>query len=106
MKEIKAVIVPQKLPQLHAAIRSVPGFAGMTVSKAEGYPPPEPRARPSIRQELTDHVARVRIELVVSEEAAPVLYEAVLASLSSGTPGDSMVWMTDVERAAFVHKTV
>lgn len=106
MKEIKAVIGPQKLSQLHATMRSTAGFAGMTVSKAEGYPPPEPRARPSIRQELTDHVARVRVEMVVSEEAAPVLYEAVVACLSSGAAGDSVVWMTDVERAAFVHKTV
>ncbi|MEN9317334.1 MAG: nitrogen regulatory protein 1 [Pseudomonadota bacterium] len=106
MKEIKAVIGPHKLPALHAAMRGAPGFAGMTVSKAEGYLPPEPRARPSIRQELTDHVARLRVEMVVSDEAAPGLYEAVLACLSSGAAGDSMVWMTDVERAAFVHKTV
>lgn len=106
MKEIKAVIGPQKLARLHATMRATPGFAGMTVSKAEGYAAPEPRARPTIKQELTDHVARVRIEMVVSEEAATGLYDAVVACLSSGPPGDSLVWMTDVERAAFVHKTV
>jgi nitrogen regulatory protein P-II 1 len=106
MKEIKAVMGAHKLAQLHATMRATPGFAGMMVSKAEAYPAPDPRVRSSIRQELTDHVARVRIEMVVSEEAAPTLYDAVMACLSSGAPGDSMVWVSDVERAAFVHKTV
>jgi nitrogen regulatory protein P-II 1 len=105
MKEIKAVLGPQKLVALHTALRAVPGFPGMTVSKAESYPAPSLRARASIRQELTDHVARWRIEMVVPDEAAGPLYDAVVACLSSGAPGDSMVWISDVVRASFVHKS-
>lgn len=105
MKEIKAVIGLQKLAPLQAALRAVPGFPGMTVSKAESYPAPSSRARQSIRQELTDHVARWRVEIVVPDEAAGPLYDAVVASLSSGAPGDSMVWISDVVRTSFVHRT-
>jgi nitrogen regulatory protein PII len=36
MKEIRAIIRPQKLPRLREVLRSMPGFPGMTVSKAFG----------------------------------------------------------------------
>ncbi|RPH41895.1 MAG: P-II family nitrogen regulator [Burkholderiales bacterium] len=107
MKEIKAVIGTQKLASLHESLRAIPGFPGMTVAKAERYG----RAggtgggRHTIREELTDHVARYRIEMVVPDESAGALFDAVVACLSSGAPGDSVVWITDVERASFVHKT-
>ncbi len=35
MKEIKAVIGTRALASLHASLRAIPGFPGMTVSKAE-----------------------------------------------------------------------
>ncbi len=105
MKEIRAVLAPQRLTALHEALKAVPGFPGMTVSRAERYPPPLPGAKQSIRQELTDRFARVRVEMVVPDEIVPALYDAIVACLSSGPPGDSLVWVVDVERAAFVHKT-
>jgi len=40
MKEIKAIIRPNKLTALRAALRDLPGFPGMTVSKAEGCSAP------------------------------------------------------------------
>ena len=107
MKEIKAVIGTRALALLHASLRATPGFPGMTVSKAERYGRAvEPGGAPhSIRRELTDHVARFRIEMVVPDEATGALYDAVVACLSSGAPGDGMVWIAEVERASFVHKT-
>lgn len=105
MKEIKAVIALQRLQALEDALRAVPAFPGMTVSRAERFPAPSPRVRSSIRHELTDHFARWRIEIVVPDEHADALYEAVVASVSSGPPGDSLVWVSDVGRASFVHKT-
>lgn len=36
MKEIRAIIRPQKLPRLREVLRAVPGFPGMTISKALG----------------------------------------------------------------------
>ncbi|MEO8296835.1 MAG: P-II family nitrogen regulator [Burkholderiales bacterium] len=106
MKEIKAVIGPQRLPGLHEALRAVAGFPGMTVSRAEGYVAPSPHVKHSIREELTDHVTRVRIEMLVPDELADLLFDTVVNTVSAGSPGDSLVWMTEVGRAAFVHKTV
>ncbi len=106
MKEIKAIIGLHRLNALHEALRAVPGFPGMTVARAESYPSPSPRARHSIRQELTDHVGRWRLEMIVPDELADPLYDTLVKLLSSGPPGDSLVWVTDVSRAAFIHKTV
>jgi hypothetical protein len=32
------------------------------------------------------------------------IYDAVVASVSGGAPGESLVWMSDVQRASFVRK--
>jgi len=40
MKEIKAIIRPNKLPILRNTLMDTPGFPGMTVSKAEGCSAP------------------------------------------------------------------
>jgi nitrogen regulatory protein P-II 1 len=104
MKEIKAVIGHLRLTPLHDALRAVPGFPGMTVSRAESYPPASHKERSTIREELTDHFRRWRVEMVVPDEVAAQLYDAVVTSVSGGAPGESLVWMSDVERASFVRK--
>ena len=105
MKEIKVVTRVQKLAALHAALRSRPDFPGMTVSKAEMYTGEHREASHSIKAELTDHVTRYRIELVVPDESARALFDAIVETLSKGAAGDSLVWISDVERVSFVHKT-
>ncbi|MFM6922339.1 MAG: P-II family nitrogen regulator [Polynucleobacter victoriensis] len=40
MKEIKAIIRPNKLPLLRNKLMETPGFPGMTISKAEGCSAP------------------------------------------------------------------
>ena len=106
MKEVKAVLPPAKLARLGEALRRVPGFPGMTVARLEGMAPPASAARATIRDELTDFAPRVRVEVVAPDEVAVALYDAALDSLSAGAPGECSVWMVDVERAAFVRKTV
>ena len=36
MKEIKAIVRPNKLPQIRKALMGLDGFPGMTISQAEG----------------------------------------------------------------------
>ena len=84
MKEIKAVIRPTKLPALREALRSLPGFPGMTISKAEGLSAPE-RIGPckdSIRHALTDYTAKVRIEIVSPDELIDTIVERIVAAAS------------------------
>jgi nitrogen regulatory protein P-II 1 len=108
MKEIKAVIRPNKLPALRDALRELPGFPGMTVSKAEGISAPSrvAHAKPanSIKEVLTDYTAKMRIEIVAPDEFVDALVEVIVKTVNTGSVGDGLVWVNPVERAVFVHK--
>ncbi len=107
MKEIKAIIRPNKLPPLRDALRQIDGFPGMTVSKAEGCTAPSRHgAVRNIKDELTDYTPKVRIEIVVPDELAEVIFECIVRIAQTGHIGDGLVWITEVERAAFVFKTM
>lgn len=105
MKEIKAVIRPNKLSALREALRSLPGFPGMTVSKAEGCSAPSRHSPHTIQEELTDFTPKVRVEIIADDEIAERIFDRIVAVAQTGHIGDGLVWTTEVGRAAFIHKT-
>jgi nitrogen regulatory protein P-II 1 len=107
MKEIKAVVRPNKLAALREALLAVPGFPGMTVSKAEGCSAPSRHGPAStIREELTDYTPKVRVEIVCPDDATDLIVDRIVAVATTGHLGDGLVWVTPVERATFVYKTM
>jgi nitrogen regulatory protein P-II 1 len=107
MKEIKAVLDPRNLEALQTALKAVHGFPGMIVTKAEAHAVPRStHAHHTIREELTDRIPCVRVEIVVPDDVATAIYDAAVHCLAAGTPGGSVVWMADVARASFVRKTI
>lgn len=107
MKEIKAIIRPNKLPGLRDALREIPGFPGMTVSKVEGCSAPT-RHVPGckVKEALTDYTPKVRIEIIAPDELADNLADCIIRTAQTGQIGDGIVWITDVERATFLYKTM
>ena len=106
MKEIKAVIRPNKLAALRDALHAIPGFPGMTVSKAEGCTGTSRHvARTNIKDELTDYTPKVRIEIVTADDLAEAIFTCITEVAQTGHVGDGLVWITEVERAAFIFKT-
>ena len=106
MKEIKAVIRPNKLAALRDALVALPGFPGMTVAKVEGCSAPVRHVvRHSIKDELTDYSPKVRIEIVAPDEDAEAIFKCITEVAQTGHYGDGLVWMTDIEKAVFVFKT-
>ena len=107
MKEIKAIIRPNKLAALREALVVLPGFPGMTVSKVEGCSAPTRHVttRQTIKEELTDYTPKVRIEIVAPDEVAETIFQRITDVAQTGHYGDGLVWITDIERAAFVFKT-
>ena len=89
MKEIRAIIRPQKLPRLREVLRSMPGFPGMTVSKAFGCGSTLRHAPQNIKEELVD-----------------ALVDHIVQVATTGQTGDGLVWVNDVQRAVFIRKTV
>lgn len=107
MKEIKAVIRPNKLASLRDALIVMADFPGMTVSKVEGCSAPSrhtPRGKK--RDELTDYTTKVRIEIVAPDEAAEAIFRRIIEVAQTGHYGDGLVWMTEVGQAAFIFKTM
>ncbi len=106
MKEIKAVIRPNKLPALRDALRAIPGFPGMTIGKVEGCSAPARHAPHNIKEELTDYTAKVRIEIVADDALAELIVDRIIAVATTGHIGDGLVWVTPIERAAFMFKSM
>lgn len=107
MKEIKAIIRPNKLPVLRDALVVLPGFPGMTVSKVEGCSAPTRHipAKVKIKDELTDYTPKVRVEIVAPDEVAEAIFQRITEVAQTGHYGDGLVWISEVEKAAFVFKT-
>jgi nitrogen regulatory protein P-II 1 len=97
MKEIKAIIQPQRLARLRSAFRQMQGFPGMTVSRAEGCGQHEgPEVGHGIRDELTEFSPKVRVEIVAPDEKVDEIVRLIHASAHTGLQGDGIVWVSDV----------
>ena len=105
MMEVKAVIRPNKLAALRTALLDTPGFPGMTVSKVEGCSAPAKTNKATIKDELTDYSAKVRIEIVCHDDVADVLMNKIVSVCQTGQMGDGMVWCTAVPKAFFIAKS-
>ena len=106
MKEIKAIIRPAKLPALREKLRSLPGFPGMTISKVEGCSAPSVHSPSNLKEELTDYTPKVRIEIVAPEEVCDSIVETIIQNAQIGQIGDGLVWVTPIDRAVFLFKTL
>ena len=52
MKEIRAIVRPQRLPQLREILRQIPNFPGLTFTKAEGLSWKDPAGRTRTETDL------------------------------------------------------
>lgn len=102
MKEIKAIVRPNKLDRINEVLRTMPDFPGLVVTRAQRS---GPQGAGSIRQVLTDYSDKVLIQIVCDDELADRIVESIVAEATSGPPGLGMVWVTPVERAVFFNKT-
>ena len=99
MKEVKAVIQPQKLARLRAALFQLPGFNGMTVSRVEGMSRPGgPGDGPrTLKDELTDYSGKTLITIIADDEAAGPIAAMICEAANTGQKGDGIVWIVPVE---------
>jgi nitrogen regulatory protein P-II 1 len=103
--EVKAVIRPNKLATLRVALLEMPEFPGMTVTKVEGCSASSKTNKSTIKDELTDYSAKVRIEIVCNAEIADALMDRIVTVCQTGQIGDGVVWCTPVPRAFFIAKS-
>ncbi len=99
MKKIEAIIKPFKLDEVKEALHEV-GVSGITVTEAKGF------GRQKGHTELyrgaeyvVDFLPKVKLEIVVSDDLADRVVEAISAAAQTGRIGDGKVFVIPIESA-------
>ena len=97
MKKIEAVIKPFKLDDVKEALQEL-GVQGMTVIEAKGYGRQKGHTELYRGAEYTvDVLPKVKIEVVVDDQAADAAVEAICKAAQSGKVGDGKVFVSPIE---------
>lgn len=99
MKKIEAIIKPFKLEEVKEALAEV-DVQGMTVTEVKGFGRQKGHTEIYRGSEYTvDFLPKVKIEIVVNDEEADKVTEAIVKSSNTGKIGDGKVFVSNIERA-------
>jgi len=99
MKLVLAIIKPHKLDEVREALGGI-SIQGLTVSEARGYGRQKGHTEFYRGAEYeTNLVPKIRIELVVEDDFAPSVVEAIQHAAHTGSIGDGKIFVIDVEQA-------
>lgn len=97
MKLVTAIIKPFKLEDVKSALEGR-GIHGLTVSEVSGFGRQKGHTEVYRGAEYTvDLVPKVRIEVVVEDDAAEVIVDTIVAAAQTGKIGDGKVWVSPVD---------
>ncbi len=99
VKKIEAIIKPFKLDEVKEALHEI-GVSGITVTEARGF------GRQKGHTELyrgaeyvVDFLPKVKLEVVVDDDQADRVVEAVASAAQTGRIGDGKIFVTAIESA-------
>ncbi len=99
VKKIEAIIKPFKLDEVKEALHEI-GVSGITVTEAKGF------GRQKGHTELyrgaeyvVDFLPKVKLEVIVNDEIAERVVEAIAAAAQTGRIGDGKIFVTAIESA-------
>ena len=102
MKLITAIVKPFKVEDVKEALKDV-GVVGMTVSEAQGFGRQGGHTEVYRGAEYTvDFVPKVRVEILVEDELAQEVIEALVKAARTGQIGDGKVWAVPVDEVVRV----
>ena len=97
MKKVEAVIKPFKLDEVKNALSQV-GVQGLTVSEVRGFGRQKGHKEQYRGTEYTvDLVPKVKIEVVVADNAATAVVEAIARAARTGEIGDGKIFVSALE---------
>jgi nitrogen regulatory protein P-II 1 len=97
MKLVTAVVKPFAMDDVRAALEQL-GVLGMTVTEARGYGRQKGHREVYRGAEYTvDFVAKVRLEVLVSDDMVDSALDAIVQAARTGKIGDGKVWVTTVD---------
>ena len=99
MKEIRAVLRPNRLHALREALRKIPNFPGLTVMEAKGFTAPALIDKPTCKDDLTEFSGKMMICTLVADSMIDTVIDVIMRECSTGQIGDGLVWFIPVEGA-------
>lgn len=97
MKKIEAVVRHFKLEDVKSAITES-GVQGMTVTEVRGFGRQKGHKETYRGAEyIVDFMPKVKIEVVVADDAEATVLEAIVNSARTGQVGDGKIFVTNIE---------
>lgn len=101
MKEVRAIIRPNRRERLREALRTIPNFPGVSMFSAQGFTAPAAVDKRTVRDELTDFSEKTMVCVLCPDDMVETIRNVIITSCSTGQIGDGLVWVLDV---ASVHR--
>ena len=97
MKKIEAIIRPEKLTIVHEALKEI-GYPGMTISEVKGHGVQKGIVQQwRGRQYTVEFLPKVKIEIVVPDDAVEELLQVIKENAETGAIGDGKAFISPVE---------
>ena len=96
MREIKAIIRPDRLSVVLHALRAMPDLPGVTISTVRGL---GRRYPPEGAEQAFDEVEMTKLEIVVAAAIAHDVVRAIERAAHTGRVGDGKIFTISVEHA-------
>ena len=98
MKLVVAVVKPFKLDDVKNVLKNL-GIQGMTLTEAQGFG--RQRGHTEVyrgAEYAVEFVPKIRVEVLVAEEFADRVVDAILGAARTGKIGDGKVWISPAEK--------
>ncbi len=97
MREIKAIIRPDRLADVVHALRQIPGMPGLTMSVVQGFGRGGAHDQPHTA-ESSGEAQFAQVETVVPVALVQQVIETIQRAAHTGRPGDGKVFVIPVEQ--------
>jgi len=97
VKLVTAIVKPHRVEEVKEALRGL-GVDGLTTTDVEGFG--RQRGHTEVyrgAEYQVDFVPKVRVEILVADENAQAVVDAVVAAARTGKIGDGKLWVTEVD---------
>lgn len=99
MKKIEAIIRPEKLEEVVSALERA-GYPGIMITEIEGHGLQKGLKQQWRGEEFqVNFLPKVKVEIVVKDEEASNIVQAIIESSSTGAVGDGKIFVYPVEEA-------
>lgn len=99
MKKIEAIIRPERLTAVKAALEEI-GYPGMTLSEVKGHGKEAGQTQQWRGQKYElEFLPKTKIEIVVIDDDAAKIVSTIVRTARTGEPGDGKIFLIPVEGA-------